>query len=132
MSDATGDGPGQALAAALQARAGRAPDFTTMLRTARVAAARAHATTRPTVSPWRQLVAASGVLAMVAALFVAHRGAGLEDDAQLARDLALARSLSPERQWHTPTDALIAARGYHTPVIVELPGIENPFKESVL
>jgi len=135
MSDAGRDGPGQVLQAALQAalhaRAGRPPDFSAMLRAARVQAAGTRTAPHAAVPAWRQVVLAGGVLALLGSLLFAHRGAGLAEEAQLAQDLALARSLSPERQWHVPTDALIAARGFHTPVIIELPGIDNPFKESV-
>ncbi|MFO1401829.1 MAG: hypothetical protein U1F30_11570 [Steroidobacteraceae bacterium] len=53
-------------------------------------------------------------------------------DAALERDLQLARALSPERQWHVPSDALLAASGYRTPPIIDLPEIHNPFEESVL
>lgn len=53
-------------------------------------------------------------------------------DAVLERDLALARALAPERQWRTPSDALLDTRRYRTPAIIELPDIDNPFEESFL
>jgi hypothetical protein len=123
---------GPALGMALQARAGRAPGFPPMLRAARVQVVGRGAAPRAALPAWRQVVIAGGVLALLGSLVFAYRAAGLAEEAQLAHDLELARSLSPERQWHTPTDALIAARGFHVPVIVELPGIDNPFKESAL
>jgi hypothetical protein len=112
----------QALAAALRARAGQPPRFQAALHSARMQPARSPAL--------RQALLAGCVLAMAGSLAASWRG--VSADALLASDMALARSLSPERQWRTPSDALLDARGFHTPVIVELPGIHNPFKESLL
>jgi len=112
----------QALAAALRARAGQPPRFQVALHAARMQPARTPAL--------RQALLAGCVLAMAGSLAASWRA--VSADVQLAGDMALARSLSPERQWRTPSDALLDAHGFHTPVIVELPGIENPFKESLL
>ena len=93
---------------------------------------------------WLEPLAAAAVVIVVVTVAVLRgtgpRSAGdaapgvgaTHADAMLERDLALARALAPERQWRTPSDALLDTRRYRTPAIIELPDIDNPFEESFL